>query len=140
MFYLWCCVFLYCAGAMDRSAVYLNCRKVLAIALGTLPMAGDHYIVIFKFVHDLCVGDLFLTEDDISVLSRHVQWTPRKEGENGGGRKRRRRRGGTMERGRGMVGGHFRLDILLWELIWFGYETWFRKVKFFYIAHKCDPL
>ena len=83
----------YHAGAMDRSAVYLNSKKVLATALGSLPTAGDHYLVIFKLIHDMCMGEMSLTDSDISVLSRHVQWTPRRDGERGGGGGKERWRG-----------------------------------------------
>lgn len=66
-------------ASMDRSTVYLSCKNILRRAVSTLALAGDHYLVVFKLIHDLCVGEMSLTQDDISVLSKHVQWTPKKD-------------------------------------------------------------
>ena len=69
------------AGLVDRSSVHTSCKNIIQYLLKTLPVAGENYLVVFKLIHDLCLGELSLSNSDISLLIGHVELSPKQDEE-----------------------------------------------------------
>ena len=50
-----------------------SCENVIQHLLETLPVAGDNYLVVFKLIHDLCFGELTLSQSDVTLLSKQLE-------------------------------------------------------------------
>ena len=41
--------------------------------LRSLPDAGDNYLIVFKLIHDLCQGEVCLSQADLSLLAKQLE-------------------------------------------------------------------
>lgn len=80
---------------MDDAALHTSVKNITRHLLETLPVAGENYMIVFKLIHDLCLGEVSLFPSDISLLEKNV-----KLGEKAGGEKKEVEEKGMEEGGR----------------------------------------
>lgn len=66
-------------GALEDGGVYTSSKNIIQHLLQTLPVAGENYLIVFKLIHDLCLGEVSLTPSDLSLLAKHVELSEKEQ-------------------------------------------------------------
>lgn len=68
------------SDGIDDAALHASVKNITQHLLETLPVAGENYMIVFKLIHDLCLGEMSLFPSDISLLEKHVELGEKAEG------------------------------------------------------------
>ena len=77
------CHSLSCFVIPDDPELAAKLKSILQHLLNTLPVAGENYLIVFKLIHDLCLGEVCLSPSDLSLLDKHVEPDSSEKGERG---------------------------------------------------------
>ena len=80
-------------GGIDDATLYASVKNITRHLLQTLSVAGDNYVIVFKLLHDLSLGEVSLSPSDLSLLAKHVDLSELEEEEEEGEGKKEEKKG-----------------------------------------------